>query len=112
MEMTMRFPSNYNLVAEEEMTYTGGGNAVDTITTVATVIGVCVMAASYIWGVGQSRSWLEKNGQGNIFTILGKATDDLLADMSVSASNAARDAVAAVSMVALWPLSLVLMIIP
>ena len=112
MEMTMRFPSSYNVVTEEEMTYTTGGGAVDTITTVATVVGACVMAASYIWGITQTRSWLAQNGKGNVFTILGRATDDLIADMSVSASNAARDAVAAVSMVALWPLSLVLMIIP
>ena len=88
-----------------------GGGAVDALGTVATIVGVCVMGASYIWGIGQTKQWLKENGTGNIFTVLGKGTDALLADMSKSFSNAARDAVAAVSVVALWPVSLVLLML-
>ncbi len=111
MENNLHLPADYAPLTEDEMTYTQGGGAVDALGTVATIVGVCVMGASYIWGIGQTKQWLKENGTGNIFTVLGKGTDALLADMSKSFSNAARDAVAAVSVVALWPVSLVLLML-
>ncbi len=107
------------------MVYLNGGSLSDTVDNVvdsassalnvlgivATVVGVCVLGSSYVWGIRQANAWLDDNGDGNIFTILGKAVDDLGADMSKSLSHFTRDLVAAVTVVGLWPLSIPLLIL-
>lgn len=129
MEHTIRYPEHFAPVAQEEMVYLNGGSVVDSIGnavddtvnaaastvkvlgTVATIVGVCVLATSYIWGIQQANRWLDDNAEGNVFTILGKAIDDLTADMSQSVSYFTRDLVAAVAVVGLWPLSIPLLIL-
>lgn len=114
MEKRLEYPANYAVLTSEEMTYTDGGvSAGGVVTTVATVIGLGVLASTYVWGVQQSRAWLQNssNRSGNLFTILGRATDDLIADMKVSPSNMLRDAVSAATMVALLPVTALLLII-
>lgn len=129
MKDTIRYPEHFAPVAEEEMVYLNGGGvfdnvgdaidgAVDTATSalnvlgiVATVVGVCVLGSSYIWGIRQANAWLDDNAEGNIFTILGRAVDDLGADMSQSLSHFTRDLVATITVVGLWPLSIPLLIL-
>ena len=125
MKDTIRYPDHFAPVAEEEMVYLNGGSLSDTVDNVvdsassalnvlgivATVVGVCVLGSSYVWGIRQANAWLDDNGDGNIFTILGKAGDDLGADMSKSLSHFTRDLVAAVTVVGLWPLSIPLLIL-
>ena len=125
MKDTIRYPDHFATVAEEEMVYLNGGSLSDTVDNVvdsassalnvlgivATVVGVCVLGSSYVWGIRQANAWLDDNGDGNIFTILGKAVDDLGADMSKSLSHFTRDLVAAVTVVGLWPLSIPLLIL-
>ena len=125
MKDTLRYPDHFAPVAEEEMVYLNGGSLSDTVDNVvdsassalnvlgivATVVGVCVLGSSYVWGIRQANAWLDDNGDGNIFTILGKAVDDLGADMSKSLSHFTRDLVAAVTVVGLWPLSIPLLIL-
>ena len=125
MKDTIRYPDHFAPVAEEEMVYLNGGSLSDTVDNVvdsassalnvlgivATVVGVCVLGSSYVWGIRQANAWLDDNGDGNIFTILGKAVDDLGADMSKSLSHFTRDLVAAVKVVGLWPLSIPLLIL-
>ena len=125
MKDTIRYPDHFAPVAEEEMVYLNGGSLSDTVDNVvdsassalnvlgivATVVGVCVLGSSYVWGIRQANAWLDDNGDGNIFTILGKAVDDLGADMSKSVSHFTRDLVAAVTVVGLWPLSIPLLIL-
>ncbi len=128
MKDAIRYPKHFAPVAQDEMVYlTGGGivdsvgNAVDSVVdttasainamgTIATIVGVAVLATSYIWGIQQANRWLDDNAEGNIFTILGRAVDDLGADMSKSLSYFTRDLVAAVAVVGLWPLSIPLLI--
>ena len=113
----MNYPAEYAVLSNEEMTYTAGGGAVDNAagiaSTVATVVGAVVLASSYVWGVKQARTWLQQDGNkdGNFFTILGRATDAIVSDMSKSASNFVRDAVSTTMVVALAPLSAVLLIV-
>ena len=109
----MNYPADYAVLSNEEMTYTAGGSAVDNAasiaSTVATAVGAVVLGSSYIWGIKQARTWLQQDG--NFFTVMGRATDALAADMSKSASNFVRDAVSATMVVALAPLSAVLLIV-
>ena len=129
MSDTIRYPEHFDPIAEEEMVDLDGGSvldnvgnaiddAVDTATSalnvlgiVATVVGVCVLGSSYIWGIRQADAWLDNNAEGNIFTILGRAIDDLGADMSQSLSHFTRDLVATITVVGLWPLSIPLLIL-
>ena len=113
----MNYPADYAVLSNEEMTYTTGGGTIDDAagiaTTAATVVGAVVLASSYVWGIGQARTWLQQEGNkdGNFFTVLGRATDAIAADMSKSAGNFVRDAVSTTMVVALAPLSAVLLIV-
>lgn len=112
----LNYPADYAVLSNDEMTYTEGGSAGDfagVATTAATVVGAVVLASSYIWGIGQARTWLKQDGnrEGNLFTVLGRAADDIGADMSKSAGNFVRDAVSTTMVVALAPLSAVLLIL-
>ena len=116
MENKMKMPANYNVMNEEEMTYTQGGGVISTLlglySTGATIVGTGVLAASYAWGIQQTRDWLKQPGnkEGNIFTVYGRALDALSADMKKSSSNFLRDGVSAVTVCALAPVSLVLIL--
>ena len=105
MMKKMNYPADYAVLSNEEMTYTTGGGAVDDAaglaTTAATVVGAVVLASSYIWGIKH----------GNFFTVMGRATDAIAADMGKSAGNFVRDAVSTTMVVALAPLSAVLLIV-
>ena len=111
MNKNMNLPAEYAVLSEEEMTYTQGGS--DIATTAATVVGAVVLGASYIWGISASKDWLNKksNREGNLFTVLGRAADAVGEDMSKSAANFVRDAVSSTMVVALAPLSAVLLIL-
>lgn len=109
------YPAGYAVLSAEEMTYTEGGSfggVVKVVTTAATIVGTVVLASSYVWGIGQARTWLrtEGNKEGNFFTILGRAVDAIGADMKQSTGNLVRDAVSTTMIVALAPLSAVLML--
>ena len=109
MNKNMNLPAEYAVLSEEEMTYTQGGSDIGGFaTTAATVVG-----ASYIWGISASKDWLNKksNREGNLFTVLGRAADAVGEDMSKSAANFVRDAVSSTMVVALAPLSAVLLIL-
>ncbi len=127
MEKNLRLPAGYAVLDEEELTYTTGGgvisDTVDTVTSaakttynvisiVATVIGVGVLLSSYVWGIRQSRSWLAENRyEGNFLTVMGLAMDDLAADMSSSTANLVRDLVSTFTVVALAPISAILILV-
>ena len=110
MNKNMNLPAEYAVLSEEEMTYTQGGSDIGGFaTTAATVVGAVVLGASYIWGISASKDWL--NREGNLFTVLGRAADAVGEDMSKSAANFVRDAVSSTMVVALAPLSAVLLIL-
>lgn len=98
------------------MTYTQGGGVISTLLGLysagATIVGTGVLAASYAWGIQQTRDWLKQPGnkKGNIFTVYGRALDALSADMKKSSSNFLRDGVSALTVCAMGPLSLYLVL--
>ncbi len=113
MNTNLNLPAGYTVLSEEEMTYTEGGSAILTgLVAVNSTIGFGVLGSSYIWGIQQGRAWLAQpdNKQGNFFTVLGRAFDDIGADMKQSASNALRDGVSVATLVALAPLSAILLL--
>ena len=98
MNTNLNLPAGYTVLSEEEMTYTEGGSAILTgLVAVTSTIGFGVLAQP-------------DNKQGNFFTVLGRAFDDIGADMKQSASNALRDGVSVATLVALAPLSAILLL--
>ena len=99
----MMMPAYYNVLSTEEMTYTeGGANA--TMTEAL----LCWLIPPYGWfrGVTAVRDYRRKNP--NTWTETG--LDALTADMQKSSSNFIRDGVSALTVCALAPLSLVLVL--
>jgi len=115
MKTNLNLPAEYAVLSEEEMTYTEGGaiTALTGLIAVSSAIGFGVLGSSYIWGIRQAKAWLAQDGNkdGNFFTVLGRAFDDIGADMSKSASNALRDGVSTAMVVLLAPVSAVLLMI-
>ena len=110
MKKYMELPADYAVLSDDEMTYTTGGSAVGGIVTIA---GVAVLASSYVWGISQARDWLsvDSNRRGNPLTVMGRAMDAIGNDMSKSPSNFLRDLVSTGTVVALAPLSALLLIL-
>ena len=116
MKQDLHLPADYAVLSDNEMTYTQGGGVFTTLlglyTAGATAVGTGVLAASYAWGIQQTRDWLKQPGnkKGNIFTVYGRALDALSADMKKSSSNVLRDGVSALTVCAMGPLSLYLVL--
>ena len=116
MKQNLVLPADYAVLTDNEMTYTQGGGVISTLMGLysagATIVGTGVLASSYIWGIQQTRSWLKQPGnkEGNIFTVYGRALDALGADMKQSSSNFLRDGVSALTVCAMGPLSLYLVL--
>ena len=116
MKQDLHLPADYAVLSDNEMTYTQGGGVFTTLlglyTAGATAVGTGVLAASYAWGIQQTRDWLKQPGnkKGNIFTVYGRALDALSADMKKSSSNFLRDGVSALTVCAMGLLSLYLVL--
>ena len=88
------YPADYAVLSNEEMTYTTGGGAVDNAagfaSTAATVVGAVVLASSYVWGIGQARTWLQQEGNrdGNFFTVFRDLKHAFIGDVVRSANTA------------------------
>ena len=110
MKKYRELPAGDTALSEDEMTYTSGGSAGG---GVVTVVGVAVLASSYVWGISQARDWLsvDSNRRGNPLTVMGRAMDAISDDMSKSPSNFLRDVVSTGTVVALAPLSALLLIL-
>ena len=79
MKQDLHLPADYAVLSDNEMTYTQGGGVISTLLGLysagATIVGTGVLAASYAWGIQQTRDWLKQPGnkKGNIFTVYGRA---------------------------------------
>ena len=122
MKKELQLPSHCSALTEEEMTYTTGGalnlgdalsGTFQVLSGIATIAGVVVLGSAYVWGLRQSRAWLDKeeNREGNFFTVMGRATDAVLADMRVSPTNFVRDLVSTGTMIVLWPVTALVLIL-
>ena len=110
MKKYMELPADYNSHFDDETPSPPGGSAVG---GVVTIVGVAVLASSYVWGISQARDWLsvDSNPRGNPLTVMGRAMDTISDDMSKSPSNFLRDVVSTGTVVALAPLSALLLIL-
>ncbi len=103
MEMNVRMPANYNVMNEEEMTYTTGG-AIDLgvfylAGDVASWILTGVMVVNWLDMLGGARSWYAANKTGNIGTDIENAIQTWVDYTGSSAWNAVRSIAATITAV-------------
>ena len=110
MKKYMELPADYAVLSDDEMTYSSFVSAVGFIVT---IVSVSVLPSSYVCGISQARDWLsvDSNRRGNPLTVMGRAMDAISDDMSKSPSNFLRDVVSTGTVVALAPLSALLLIL-
>lgn len=109
METMMRMPACCGVLSEEEMTYTTGG-AMDSVGGVLTAVVVGVSAVNYLVGAVQARNWYNKNKGRGIFELIGKSMDDLINYSEKSVWHAFHGIFTAVELVALWPVTGIIML--
>ena len=118
----MMMPSYYNVMTEEEMTYTYGGDQYDDA-AVAIVLamygGVAIaglaLLANYVWGVATARNWISANRkdgdkQRDVGELFSKALNDLSAYMGKSIGNAIVGGFTTwnvATQAELWPITLI-----
>jgi len=103
MEMTVRMPANYNVLSENEMTYTTGGAWTDWyagLNVAGDVVGAVmtgVMIVNWLDMLGGARNWYAANKTGNIGTDLEKGIDTWLNYTTSSVLNCVRSVLATAS---------------
>lgn len=104
MEMTVRMPANYNLMTEEEMTYTTGGVdfgniAIGTMvgTGVASWILTGVMVVNWLDMLGGARNWVAANKTNDLVTNIENGVKAWVDYTSASAWNAVRSIAATIT---------------
>lgn len=109
MENKIKMPAAYNVMNEEEMTYTYGGDNSDAA-ALGYLIGSTISIGNYIWGVAKTREWIKENKEGRTFgQLLSKGMDDISAYMSQSLWNAISGGYTVVNVTSwslvLWPVT-------
>ena len=103
MEMTVRMPANYNVLSENEMTYTTGGAWTDWyagLNVAGDVVGAVmtgVMIVNWLDMLGGARSWYAANKTGNIGTDIENAIQTWVDYTGSSAWNAVRSIAATIT---------------
>lgn len=120
MENKIMMPACYNVMDEEEMTYTCGGDQYDAaagllgFTYLTLGILSVVELVDYVWGVAVSRNWIsanKKDENGNkrdTSELFSKGMDDLSKYMGESFGNAFIGGFTAFTMVTnpgTWPIT-------
>ena len=113
MEMTIRMPDRYNVMSEEEMTYTNGGAAAEVVTiasaaasTVALVYGIY----STIWGITNARNWVAADKGGELISTVEKAMEEGVAYATSGVGPLIRSCVALMGMTTVWPITAIALI--
>ena len=92
MEMTVRMPANYNIMTEEEMTYTTGG-AGEVVALATTVVWAGIGIATLVNWVDMllgARSWYAANRTGDVGTDLENAANAWVDFTTSSVLNCVR----------------------
>ena len=104
MEMTVRMPANYNLMTEDEMTYTTGGVDFGNI-AIGTMVGTGVagwilsgvMVVNWLDMLGGARNWVGANKSNDLVTNIENGIKVWVDYTSSSAWNAVRSIAATIT---------------
>lgn len=104
MEKKLMLPANYNVMNEEEMTYTYGGEGAP---SAFGIVGAVISVANLIWGLDQTRTWIKnnkKNGE-NITDLAAKGINAAADYMGKSIGNAIVGVYTALNLTGWWPVT-------
>lgn len=116
MSTEIRLPVSYNVINDEEMTYTcGGANVADSALIAMGASSVVVGAISIVnlvWALGSTRSWISKNKGSNktatdVLSLSAKGVDAVANYASKSVWNAIVTVYSAANLVTWWPVTAV-----
>ena len=97
MEKKLMLPANYNVMNEEEMTYTSGGDGFTAPFAVGWTIGAVISVANLIWG-------LDQTGE-NITDLAAKGINAAADYMGKSIGNAIVGVYTALNLTGWWPVT-------
>ena len=100
MEMTVRMPANYNLMTEDEMTYTEGGSVLGGVYVASNVVSwvlTGVMVVNWLDLLGGARRWYAANKTNDLVANLENGVNAWVDYTSSSAWNAVRSIAATVT---------------
>lgn len=103
MEMTVRMPANYNLMTEDEMTYTTGGADLTSVylaRDIASWVLTGVMVINWVDMLGGARNWYAANKTNDIGTNIEKGVEAWVDYTSSSLWNGVRSIAATLTSVA------------
>lgn len=103
MEMTVRMPANYNLMTEDEMTYTTGGADLTSVylaRDIASWVLTGVMIINWVDMLGGARNWYAANKTNDIGTNIEKGVEAWVDYTSSSLWNGVRSIAATLTSVA------------
>ena len=106
MEKKLMMPANYNVMSEEEMTYTEGGAGEAWLLgySLGSLAVAAVSIGNMIWGVSESRKWIQANKGGkNVSDLASKGFDAYFDYMNKSVWNAVVGVFSALNAVTWWP---------
>ena len=116
MSTEIRLPVSYNVINDEEMTYTCGGASVADSALIAmgasSVVVGAVSIVNLVWALGSTRSWISKNKGSNktatdVLSLSAKGVDAVANYASKSAWNAIVTVYSAANLAAWWPVTAV-----
>ena len=107
MEKKLMMPANYNVMNEEEMTYTCGGADSSAPFWIGWSIGAVVSVANLIWGLDQTRTWIKNNKKSgeNVVDLAAKGVDAAADYMGKSIGNAIVGVYTALNLTSWWPVT-------
>ena len=117
MENKMMMPASYNVLSNEEMTYTEGGAGEEAIVTawaaygtgyaIGAFVGAAISLGNMIWGVSKTTEWVKKEkAQGASFSeIVSKGADATFNYMGKSIWNSIVGVYTAVNLTVWWPVT-------
>lgn len=106
MEKKLMMPANYNVLSQDEMTYTeGGADAVDAISGAVSLAIAGLSIYNYIWGLSQGRQWMKAHKNQSASDTIDNAMNDFHNYVQSSLFNAVRGIYTAVQYIGCWPIT-------
>lgn len=114
MENKLTLPASCSLMDEQELTYTAGGSDISdffaALGVPSLVMGV-ISVANLVWGVSNTRSWIQKNKKTtgdsttDAVTLAIDGIDATIAYASKSVWNAVVTVYTAMNLTTWWPVT-------
>ena len=109
MEKKIMMPANYNVMSEEEMTYTQGGNAVDAAFSAVVSLSSLAVSVLYIYnyakGMKATREYIKAHKGEDTSTLVDGGIEVYSNYVQSSPVNAIKDIAAGLASMSFFPIT-------